>query len=399
MNQGQISERRRLDVSTTGELGRANAATVLSCVLTEGPLARAEIAERVGLTRATVTRVSNRLLELGLLSEEPPRRDAPGRPMVPLAFHGGNRVTLAVHLGALESRVGVVDLRGRVLAESRDTYSGTDPAAILGVVAGRVRDAIVQESGRSRILGVGVSLGGWVDADAGEVVRFDPLGWEGVPLAAELRERTGLFVRADQMVRGLALAEKSFGAARDTSDFLELWTGNIVGAAVVLNGDVRQAPGGASGILTHFPVRGGWGRRCECGRLGCLAANLTDSAVVAEAVRRGLLAPGADFRALMRAATAGDRGVQAFTGELAHMAGEAAAAMADLINPRALVVAGLITTAPGYLDDFRAALWARTELGTGMEVRASAFGDLAPTIASASVVLDRYLQDPLAHER
>jgi predicted NBD/HSP70 family sugar kinase len=399
VHEAPTAERRRVDVSTTGDLGRANAASVLSCVLTEGPLARAEIAERVGLTRATVTRVANRLIELGLLSEEAPRRDAPGRPMVPLAFHGGSRVTLAVHLGARESRVGVVDLRGRVLAETRDSYTDTAPAGILDVVAARVREAVERHAARQRILGVGVSLGGWVDAEAGEVVRFDPLGWRRVPLGAELAARTGLPVHVDQMVRGLALAEKSFGAVRDMTDFLELWTGNVVGAAVVLDGEVRRTPGGASGVLTHFPVRGGWGRRCECGRLGCLAANVTDAALVAEAVRRGLVAPDAKIHDLMRVAAAHEPAVAAFVDEVARMAGEAAAAMVDLLNPRGVVIAGLITTAPGYLESFRSEFSDTAELGAGIDVRASAFGDLAPTIASASVVLDRYLQDPLAHER
>ena len=68
-----------LSVSTAEGLGRANAGLILSAVLAEGSIARAELADRVGLTRATVTRVVSRLTEMGLLVEGSPRRDSPGR--------------------------------------------------------------------------------------------------------------------------------------------------------------------------------------------------------------------------------------------------------------------------------------------------------------------------------
>ena len=94
----------RMTVGTTEGIGRANAATILSTVLVEGPLARSEIAERVGLTRATVTRVSNRLIEIGLLKEGSPRRENLGRPLIPLAMSGEDRVAISVHLQGFPGR-------------------------------------------------------------------------------------------------------------------------------------------------------------------------------------------------------------------------------------------------------------------------------------------------------
>lgn len=389
----------RLSIATTEGLGRANAASILTSVLLQGPLARAEIADRVGLTRATVTRVSNRLIELGLLKEGTPRRTNPGRPLVPLELAGGERVALAVHFGAVESRVGVVDLQGRVLAEERDRYTSHDPQRLTAAVSARARDLIERHGSRCIFVGVGASVGGWVEPESGEVIRFDPLGWRHVPLADLLSREIGMPLHLDQFVRGLAVAERMFGAARLMRDFLELWLGNVVGAALVHDGAIRRGPSGASGIVTHFPVRSGNDRLCECGRSGCFVTSLNDDAVLAEAGRRSIAAPDAGIRDLVRLAHDGDAGMLGLVDELATVAGEAAAAMADLVSPSALVVAGLITTAPGYVESFRSSLAARAELGDILEVRASEFGDLAPTIASGSVMLDAYYRDPLGYER
>ena len=97
---------------TSADVGTANAAAVLQVLLAEGPLARAEIADRVGLTRGTVTRVTGRLLAIGLLVEGEPLPSQFGRPLVPLALAASARLSATAHLGAEEARLGLVGIDG-----------------------------------------------------------------------------------------------------------------------------------------------------------------------------------------------------------------------------------------------------------------------------------------------
>ncbi len=389
----------RLPVATPEELGRANAGLILAAVLAEGPLARAEVADRVGLTRATVTRVVAKLIELGLLREDAPRRENRGRPMVPLELAGEDRVVIALHFGVRESRVGLVDLRGRVLDEIRDRYGSTDPLDLVRIVTDRVSVLKSRSAGRLRILGVGASIGGWLESDSGEVIRFDPLGWRGVPLAALLAEKIDYPIYLDQVVRGLALAERMFGAARGLDDFVEMWIGNVVGAAIVQDGSVRRGMKGSGGMIAHFPTRDVSGEPCECGRLGCLQHRINDDAVLAEAHELGLCSAAGDVRDVVDLAQRGDLNARALMRKNGAIAGESAASMADLVNPSAWVVAGVSTTAVDFIDAFTRAFSLNAERVDGLDIRASAFGDLAPTIASAAVLLDSYYRDPMGFER
>lgn len=389
----------RLPVTTAEGLGRAHAGLILQTVLAEGSIARAELSDRVGLTRATVTRVVTKLIDLGLLREGSPRRESAGRPMVPLTLAGENRAVLSLHFGAREFRVGLVDLRGRVLDEVRDAYSSTEPADVVASVAQRATALLSSTGGSLRMVGAGVSIGGWVSSERGEVVRFDPLGWRDVPLGVLLAQSFDLPVHLDQVVRGLALAERMFGAAKGVDHFIELWVGNVVGVALVEGGVVRSGTAGAFGMIAHLPTRDTEGFPCECGRAGCLEKNINDLAMVEAARRQGLLPQAADIRALVRLSDHGDVAASNFLTEKGAVAGEAAATIADLTDPSMCVVAGVSTTADAFLSAFRSAFHAHALRSNDIEVRASAFGDLAPTIASASVLLDDYYRDPLGYER
>lgn len=383
---------------SSADVGRLNAETVLRALLAEGPLPRAAIAHQVGLTRATVTRVTGRLIDLGLLREGEPIRPQVGRPLVPLALDGGDRAVATAHFGLREIRVGLVGVTGNVLVERRLPNPGEDPVDYVRVAANSLRSVVSDELGGRNLLGVGACIGGWVNPETGHVVRFNALGWQNVPFAKMLANELDWPLHFDQMVRGIALAEGMFGAARHDRDFVELWLGNIIGAAVVTDGSIRRGASGASGLVGHVPVRGAEAMVCSCGRRGCLGSVASDFAVLDRARKIGAIDPAQTMRDLVDLACAGSPGaIEVITATAGH-AGRAATAMVDLLDPSLVVVAGLITEAPQFLPAFRSALYAETEYREPGDppIVASTFGDAAPTIASASILLDAFYRDPFS---
>lgn len=387
------------DLSTSSaDIGRLNAEKVVRALLADGPLPRAVIAEKVGMTRGTVTRVTSRLVDLGLLRPEDPLRPNLGRPLVPLAIAGDRWVVATAHFGVNEMRIGLVGISGEVLVERRFPNPSADPEAVLRRAAEQLIALVSDEVGHRVLLGVGACVGGWVNPESGHVVEFNALGWQQFPLADALESAVGLPVHFDQMVRGLALGERLFGAARHHRDFIELWLGNIMGAAVVTDGQVRRGTSGASGLVGHAPVRGADSVQCVCGRRGCLGSVASDSAVLGRAKAAGVIADDATMRQLVDVARGGSGSVGEVVSQAAAYAGRAATAMVDLLDPALLVVGGLITEAPQFLPAFRTALFAESQYHRvgDLPVVGSVFGDAAPTVAAASIVLNSFYQDPLS---
>ncbi|MFJ5551710.1 ROK family protein [Streptomyces sp. NPDC093225] len=335
----------------------ANAATVLRTVLAEGPVARGAIARSCGLSPAAVSRQCTELLRLGLVRELPELATPAGvgRPQMPLDLHTGELggpVAGALHIGVPGSTVGVVDLRGRVLERRVVWHEDLPPDRIPARVADELL-LLLRESARERpLLGVGAAVGRWVRPADGVVVRHDALGWYDRPLAAELEERLGLPVRLDNHARAVAQSEILFGRPGARRSLVHLFVGNVVDAAFGTAGVIHQGPGAGAGEVAHLPVPGS-DTACACGRTGCLGATASDTAVAAEAVRRGIVdAPR--MAAVLAAAAAGHDGAADLLRERARAVGRAVALLLDVFNPDLVVVTEQSSLAdPDYLAEIR----------------------------------------------
>jgi glucokinase len=155
----------------------------------------------------------------------------------------------------------------------RPTPTEGGPPAVIHELAAVMREAASAAGIElAALAGVGVGAPGKVDAAAGTLARAGNLpDWEGIhPLAADLGRDLGVPVRLGNDVRVAVEAERVLGAGRTYRSFLGVWWGTGVGGALVLDGRLWLGRGSA-GELGHIVVKIG-GRRCPCGRRGCLEA-------------------------------------------------------------------------------------------------------------------------------
>ncbi len=98
---------------------RRNLARVMHTVSAEGPLSRAAVASRIGLTRAAVSTLVDELVRAGLLEELGPERPGRvGRPGSALAVSARGPAGIGAEVGVDHLAVCAVDLRGRVRARA-----------------------------------------------------------------------------------------------------------------------------------------------------------------------------------------------------------------------------------------------------------------------------------------
>ncbi len=97
---------------------RRNLSRVLHTVRDDGPLSRAAVASRIGLTRAAVSTLVDELIRTGLLEELGPERPGRvGRPGSALAV-SGRGAGIGAEVGVDHLAVCAVDLRGEVRARA-----------------------------------------------------------------------------------------------------------------------------------------------------------------------------------------------------------------------------------------------------------------------------------------
>jgi glucokinase len=182
--------------------------------------------------------------------------------------HGG------VDLGGTKIQTVVLAPRGKVLGEARaETPTSGGPEAVTEAIASAMREA-AQAAGvePADLAAVGVGSPGEVDESAGTVAQARNLpDWQAAfPLAARLGEALGTRVAVSNDVRAATLAELKLGAGKPYSSLLGVFWGTGIGGGVILNGR-RWVGRGAAGEIGHTVVKIG-GRRCGCGRRGCLEA-------------------------------------------------------------------------------------------------------------------------------
>jgi predicted NBD/HSP70 family sugar kinase len=309
---------------------------VLAFLGRQGPASRATVARELNLSPATVSQVTRRLIQQGVVE---PLYFAPsegGRPGQLLGLVGDAGRAVGAKVAA--DHVVVVDVRldGQVMATHTEGFDAMAEGAVERL-SGLLRSFIGRSV--SRLLGVGVCVPGVVGRpDTGDV-DAEVLGWAGVPLGNQLRKSLGVPVLVENDVKALAVAERLFGKAQGRANFVVLTVGRGVGFASVCNGTLQRGSDGGAGEIAHVIVSPN-GRPCACGQRGCLEAYIGAEGLVDAGRTSGILRKGQGVEELRAAAERGDTRAREVFARAAQRLAQAIAPVLAAFNPDAVLVAG-----------------------------------------------------------
>lgn len=237
--------------------GTSSAELVLRALLTEpGPRTRAELAVACGLSRPTVFAAVERLQSLGLVAPVGQRSGVPGRTAALFDLTPGLGCVAGIDVGGTNLRVGVGDLRGRLLSETRRRTQARGGARVVRQAATVLRGVHQVAAPDTPLLAVGVSIPGVVD-ERDRVVRF---AWNvGQAEPYDFLSRFGDAIDAPLLLENnvnlAALGEMWQGAARDLHTFAVISVGAGIGAGVVHNNVLLRGAHGAAGEVAFLPLR------------------------------------------------------------------------------------------------------------------------------------------------
>ncbi|MER6944811.1 ROK family transcriptional regulator [Nonomuraea sp. NPDC000554] len=236
-------------------LRRLNDRSALELLLEDGPLTRAELGERTGLSKVTAGQLLARLEERGLVEVAGERAGGRGPHAALYAVVPSSAYVAGVEVLPESLTVGVADITGTMVTEVTVNLSdGREPvAAVHSAVRRACKSAGVD---RSRLRSFVIGTRGVVDPASGDVrFSYDLPAWHFGVLAS-LRETLGVPVTIENDVNLVALAESRHGAAVGVEDFVVLWAGVGQGLGVMLGGRLHRGTSGGAGEIGWLPVPG-----------------------------------------------------------------------------------------------------------------------------------------------
>ncbi|TCC22010.1 ROK family transcriptional regulator [Kribbella speibonae] len=369
------------------DLGTADA--VLRLLLDGQPRTRAELIERSGLARSTVTGRIEALLADGLVVPSGEAASTGGRPPARFRFNPGARLVLAADVGATHLSVALTDLAGEILHRSTTPLEIAEgPEVVLAAVA-EAGHALLREAQRSPddLAGTGVGLPGPVEHSTGRP-NHPPImpGWDSYDVVGRLSPELPGPVLVDNDVNIMALGEHAT-TYPDVEHLLFVKVATGIGAGVISGGRLHRGAQGAAGDIGHIQAPGHT-ELCRCGNTGCLEAVASAAAL---ATRLGVGTSG-DIVELVRS---GNTAAIAEIRQAGREIGTVLAAAVSLLNPSVIVVGGSLSQAgDSLLAGLREAVYARSLplATTHLHVVPSRTGRDAALLGAATLVLNQVLQ-------
>lgn len=188
-------------------------------------------------------------------------------------------LVLAYDLGGTKVAVGIVDSKGKVLAETREPVRIAEgKQALIRQLADTGKRLMKEHPGVKR---VGFASAGPLDPAGGALL--DPTNfvtngktWGRFPIASLLSKALKMPVILENDAAAAMLAEYWIGAAKGHQNAMILTLGTGLGTGVVCNGELVRAGQGlhpeAGHIVLNFEDKSA---PCGCGNLGCSEAYLS----------------------------------------------------------------------------------------------------------------------------
>lgn len=260
----------------------ANRASVLYLLNGNEKLSRKDIAEKLGLTPAAVSKICTELISEGSISEIGSTEDSvgAGRKKIILSLNSKGVFVLALSIDKKGFYASVCTLDGEEKCGRRFLFEkDASPEECLSF-AGKKSLELLKKSGvpKEKIIGAGVGIVGGADKEKGTTAGNYGVWHPGVAVREILEKELSMPVAIENNVKAFALASLIFDRKNVEDNILFVKWGPGVGSAIVIGGSVLGKTDSDSSEIGHY-IAVPDGEKCRCGRSGCLETVVSADAI------------------------------------------------------------------------------------------------------------------------
>lgn len=299
-----------------------------------------------------------------------------------------NPVRAGILIGSQEIQMGLVNDQQELLAVRKYPFDKKKSAKeIIADTADACLKLLADENvPLDQCVGVGVGVPGTIDKRTGTVIYSNNIRWENVELERQLGAVIPCPVRIANDADCAALGEAVAGAGKDMSDVVMFTLGAGVGGGIILNGEVFEGSVMGGSEVGHQVIRVN-GRRCTCGRKGCLEAYVSVPALLKAAEQAG--GKALTLAQIFDRAKKGDIDMQEVLEQYVEMLGTGIVNIVNMFRPQLVLIGGEMSAyADNFIPDLETMIAEDAfggEHGTLPEVRKARLGGQAGIIGAANL--------------
>ncbi|MFT3985100.1 MAG: ROK family transcriptional regulator [Lachnospiraceae bacterium] len=309
-----------------------NSHLVLETILNEGPISRAAISNKLGLTKATISTIVADLLEKQLVREIGSDDTSLGRKPILLEFCKEHGHIISIDLGVSLITVFTSDLKGnncglKQYANSYSRYNVID--GVIELIAQTIRDL---PSALFGVVGICLGIHGVIHENQ---ITFTPYyNYEQLPFAEKLEDFFHIPVALENEANLSVLGEKSF--CYNVPNMIGISVHSGIGIGIIINNKLYTGFNGNAGEFGHSIVEAN-GRDCPCGNQGCLEQYASERAILHDYARLKKI-PSAYINDFIAAHVAGDPDAAAMADQFVKYLSVGMNNLLNIFNPDVIVI-------------------------------------------------------------
>ena len=264
---------------------------------------------------------------------------------------------------------------------------------------------IKEQHKKQGFLGIGIICPGFVDAEK-KINTSHSLNSPIYNIAKNIEETIGIPTYIENDSTAIALVEKHFGKAKNSTHTLVINLTWGVGLGILINNTIFKGHKGYAGEFSHIPLADS-NKLCRCGKKGCMEVEASLQAAVTyidEQIAKGEVSilsnqeTAIGFEQLVHAYNVGDQLTIEAIKKVGHMLGKGIATLIHILNPEQIILAGKgIVFGDIILAEVQSSihLYCIPRLSDQTKLELSELVDVM-TLAAASTVIEQIPKIPLS---
>ena len=308
------------------------------------------------------------------------------------------KTAIGLDLGGTSIKYALVDEEGQIMHQDIRPSSATVSAeAVIDQLCKCIEDieGFLSSKEGIELKGIGIATPGIIDETNRIVLggAENIQGWENIPLARIIEEKTQLRTVVANDANAMGLGETMFGAGRNFKHIVFITVGTGIGGAVIIDGKLFNGYANRGTELGHVPFIAN-GVPCACGSVGCLEAYASTSALVRfftnECIEQGIKVQESNMNGEFIAARyrEGDPLAVKWLNKHCDYLGHGVAGFINTFSPQLIVIGGGLPEAGNfYIEKVREAAfrYAMKDCAKNTEIVVAQLGNRAGTIGAASL--------------